>query len=80
MALVVWNWPAIVGDIKRCGLSPFGGEDPSGGGHGNPLQYTCQNNSMDTEAWQVTVHRVTKSWTGLKRFSTHACMVMVVVV
>ena len=29
-------------------------------------------NPMDTGAWQATVHRVTKSQTGLKRFSTHA--------
>ena len=26
---------------------------------------------MDREAWRATVHRVTKSWTRLKRFSTH---------
>ena len=34
-----------------------------GGGHGNPLQYSCLENPMDRGAWQSTVHRVTKSWT-----------------
>ena len=36
-----------------------------GGGNGNPLQYSCLKNSMDREAWQATVHGVTKSWTQL---------------
>ena len=44
-----------------------------GEGNGNPLQYSCLENSMDTGAWWATVHRVTKSWTRLKRLSTHAC-------
>ena len=29
------------------------------------LQYYCLENPMDREAWQATVHGVTKSWTGL---------------
>ena len=29
-----------------------------GGGHGNPLQYSCLENSMDRGAWWVTVHGV----------------------
>ena len=32
-----------------------------GGGHGNPLQYSCLENPMDRGAWQFTVHRVAKS-------------------
>ena len=35
-------------------------------GNGYPLQYSCLENSMDTEAWQATVHRVTKSQTRLR--------------
>ena len=31
--------------------------------YGYPLQYFCQENSMDRGAWQVTVHGVAKSWT-----------------
>jgi len=33
-----------------------------GGGHGNPLQYSCLENSMDRRAWQAMVHRDAKSW------------------
>ena len=41
----------------------LGQEDPPGGEHGNPLQYSCLEDSMDRGAWQATVHAVTKSWT-----------------
>ena len=36
-----------------------------GGRHDNPLQYSCLGNPMDRGAWQVIVHRVTKSQTWL---------------
>ena len=36
-----------------------------GGGHGNPLQYSCLANPMDSEAWQATVRGITKSQTRL---------------
>ena len=36
-----------------------------GDGNGNPLQYSCLENSMDRETWQATVHGVTKSRTRL---------------
>ena len=36
-----------------------------GEGNGNLLQYSCLENSMDREAWWVTIHGVTKSWTQL---------------
>ena len=32
-------------------------------GNGNPLQYSCLDNSTDIEAWQATVRGVAKSWT-----------------
>ena len=35
----------------------------SGEGNGNPLQYSCLENSMDKGGWQATVHGVTKSQT-----------------
>ena len=38
---------------------------PSGEGNGNPLQYSCLENSMDRGAWEATVHGVTKSRTQL---------------
>ena len=33
-----------------------------GGGNGDPLQYSCLENSMDRGAWLPTVHGLTKSW------------------
>ena len=42
------------------GLIPGSGIS-SGEGNGNPLQYSCLENSMDRGAWQATVHGVTKS-------------------
>ena len=36
-----------------------------GGGNGNPLQYSCLENSMDRAAWQTTAHGITKSRTQL---------------
>jgi len=37
----------------------------SGEGNGNPLQYSCLENSMDRAAWLATVHGISKSWTRL---------------
>ena len=59
------------GDAGDTGLIPGSGRS-SGGGHGNPLQYSCLENPMDRGAWWVRVHRVTKSQTRLKQLSTHA--------
>ena len=42
----------------------LGREDP-GEGNGNPLQYSCLENFVDTGAWWTTVHGVTKSQTRL---------------
>ena len=48
------------GDRRDMGSMPGLGRVP-GGGHGNPLQYSSMENSMDRGAWQAAVHRVTKS-------------------
>ena len=61
-AIVVKNPPPNAGDIKYAGSMPWSGKFP-GGRHGNPLQYSCLDNSMDRGAWQAIVHRVTKSQT-----------------
>ena len=45
-----------LGSIPGLGISP-------GGGHGNPLQYSCLENSMDRGSWWTIVHRVTQSQT-----------------
>ena len=44
------------------GLIPGLGRSP-GEGNGNPLQYSCLENSMDRGACQATVHRGIKSQT-----------------
>ena len=50
------------GAAGDAGLIPGLGRSP-GGGHGNPLQYTCLENPMHRGAWWAMVHKVTKSWT-----------------
>ena len=35
---------------------------PPGGGHGNPLQYSCLENPMDRGAWRAIVHESLRSW------------------
>ena len=60
VALVVKNPPANAGDTRDAGLIPGSGRSP-GGGHGNPLQYSCLENPMDREAWWATVHSVGKN-------------------
>ena len=62
MVLVVKNQPANTGDIRNAGSIPKLVRSPRGG-HGNPLQYSCLENSMDREAWRATVHKVTKGQT-----------------
>ena len=46
MMLVVKNPPADAGDVRDVGLILGLGRSP-GGGHGNQLQYSCQENPMD---------------------------------
>ena len=55
---------ANAGDPRDAGLIPGLGRCP-GGGNGNLLQYSCLENSMDSEAWQVAVYEVSKSQTQL---------------
>ena len=45
----------------------------SGGGNGNPLQYSCQENSIDRRAWQATVHEVMESDTTRMHAPALAC-------
>ena len=72
VVLVIKDPPANVGDIRDVGSIPGLGRTPGGGGHGNPLQYSCLESSMDRGAWWATVHRIAKSWTQLKQLSMHA--------
>ena len=63
--LMVKTPPASVEDIRDAGLIPGWGRSP-GGGHGNPLQYSCLQSPMNRGAQWATVHGVTKSQTRLK--------------
>ena len=47
------------GDMEYMGSIPGLGRLP-GGEQGNPLQYSCLENSMDRGAWQATIHGVAK--------------------
>ena len=57
MALVVKNLPANAGDVRDAGLIPGLGRSP-GGGHGNPLQYSCLENPMDRGAWWAMIYSI----------------------
>ena len=61
--LSVKNMPAsaevrVLGSILGSGTSP-------GGGHGNPLQYSCLENPMGRGARWATVYGVAQSWIQL---------------
>ena len=58
--------PANSGDVRDMCSIPGSGRSP-GGGHGNLLQYSCLENSMDRGAWWAMVHGAAKSRTRLKR-------------
>ena len=59
---VVKNSPDNTGEV---GLIP-GSRRSAGVGNGNPLQYSCLENSMDRGTWRATVHGVSKNWTRLR--------------
>ena len=65
MAQVVKNLPANAGDVRDTGSIPGSGRSP-GGGHGNPLPYSCLENLTDRGAWWAAVQRVAQSRTRLK--------------
>ena len=57
---MVKNPPDNVRDMRDACSIPGLGRSP-GGGHGNPLQYSCLENPMGRGAWWATVHRVAES-------------------
>ena len=57
MAQTVKNPPAI----QEAWVRSLGLEDSLEKGNGNPLQYSCLENSMDSGAWWATVHGVAES-------------------
>ena len=56
---VVKNLPTNAGNLGDSGSIPGLGRSP-GVGNGNPLQYSCLEDSMDRGPWWATVHGVTK--------------------
>ena len=52
---MVKNPATNAGDLRDVGLIPGLGKSP-GGGHGNPLQYSCLKNPMDRES--IVLQRV----------------------
>ena len=65
MTLVVKNLPANARDVRDTGSIPGSGRF-SGGGNGNPLQYSCLEDPLDRGAWRTTVHGVAKKRIQLK--------------
>ena len=64
VAQVVENPATNAGDARdMCSIHGLG--RAPGEGNGNPLQYSCLENSMDRGAWWTKVHGVTKSRTQL---------------
>ena len=61
-SLEVKNLPANAEGARNVGSVSGLGRSP-GEGNGNPLQYSCLENSTDRRAWQATVHGVAKSQT-----------------
>ena len=67
------NPPANARDVRDVGSISGSGRSP-GGGHGNPLQYSCLENPMNRGAWRAIDYRVAKIWTPLSNLAcTHAC-------
>ena len=73
MSIILWASLVAQMVVSACNAGELGsvpglGRSP-GEGNGNPLQYSCLENSMDRGAWWATVHGVAKSWTGLSDFT-----------
>ena len=60
---------------KRHGFNHWSGRSHEGS-DGNPFQYSCLGNSMNTGGWKDTVYGVAKSQTRLKQLSTNTCLLI----
>ena len=70
IALTRWTFVGKVMSLLFNMLSKF----VIGEGNGNPVQYSCWENPMDTGVWWAAVRGVAQSPTRLKQFSMHACI------
>ena len=76
---MVKNLPTSVEDIREAGSVPGSGRRP-GGGHGNPLQYSCLQNPMDRGAWWARAMRSKRvGHNGSNRVCTHAQVMLVTI-
>ena len=62
VAWLLKNLPANAGDSRALGSLPESAR-PSVVRNGNPIQYSCLGNTLDTGGWQATVHGDAKTWT-----------------
>ena len=78
-----WAFCIAVGKASTCnagdlGSIPVSGSSP-GEGNGNPLQYSCLENSMERGAWQATIHGISRLSTiclfFLENFDSRCCVV-----
>ena len=67
---MIKNLPANAVDTRDSGSIPGLGRSP-GGGKGNPIQYPCLENPMDTGAWQNIVQGIPKNWDVTERLNEH---------
>ena len=65
---MVKNLTANAEDVRDAGSIPESGRSP-GGGHGNPLQYSCLENPMDSRDFWAVVHSVTQNWIHTEQIS-----------
>ena len=70
VGLVVKNLLPNAGNVRDTFPIPMLARSP-GGGHGNPLQYSCLENPMDRGAWRATVPGAAESQKWLKLLSMH---------
>ena len=71
VALVISNTPANAGDLRDAGSILGSGGSP-GGGHGNPLQYSCLENPHRQRSLAATVHEVAQSDTTEQLSTAHS--------
>ena len=68
---MVKNPPADAGDARDTGSIPGSGRTP-GGGNGNPLQYSCLQNSMGRGGWWL---QAAGSQSRTEQVTEHTCLV-----